>query len=92
MNCKPGDLAIIVRARYKRNLGAIVRVIDCAETKWLDGKIGPGWSFDGPVLIGTFGFVVNRIEDENLRPLRDSDGQDETLAWAGLPNNKKVNA
>lgn len=45
MNCKPGDLAIIVRALPgSPNLGRLVRVIEAQTTNLLDGRI---WQVSG---------------------------------------------
>jgi hypothetical protein len=83
MNCKPGDLAVLIKSEFKpHNIGSVVKILRKAESFngyfcWETSPV-----FDG----GTW------VLDKNLRPIRDQDGQDETLTWAGLPNEKKVNA
>ncbi|AJG19051.1 hypothetical protein [Cupriavidus basilensis] len=39
MNCKPGDLAYIVRDPYPENLGRVVKVVGAPQ--WIDD--GPAW-------------------------------------------------
>lgn len=90
MNCKPGDLAVIVRPSNPQNIGKIVRVIECKLTSWIDGSTGYGWSFEGPVMFGITGVKATRINDDILRPIRDQPGQDESLTWAPKP--EKVTA
>ncbi|WP_175681161.1 hypothetical protein [Burkholderia cenocepacia] len=43
MNCKPGDLAVIVRDDIPENIGRIVTVVGPTE---LDGSEGPGFWWD----------------------------------------------
>lgn len=96
MNCKQGDLAIFVKSAAG-NEGKIVQCVEYVGKKALhfpDGKIEevdcwitepqfPGWS----------GQTKNVFTpDDFLRPIRDNDGQDETLTWAGLPKKKGVEA
>lgn len=89
MNCKPGDLAVIVRAPFdKEHLGKIVKCIGFSsnyESHWITEpklpRIGGGWL---------------SWADKNLRPIRDpgEDAIDETIARIGKPatiNGKKVN-
>lgn len=86
MNCKPGDLAVIVQADNKANLGKMVVVREFVpDAEFIDGPCADAWTFDGPVMFGVSGARVKRIQDYKLRPLRDSDGEDETLTWAGKP-------
>ena len=92
MNCKPGDLARVVRPYLDESLldrfVEVQRLATDGETLRTrggefcenTGPGGPGWIVDGngdqfPLFIG----------DEFLRPIRDVDGADETLAWAGKP-------
>ncbi|AXF52864.1 MAG: hypothetical protein [Bacteriophage sp.] len=74
LNCKPGDLAIHINACNPENIGAIVHVIEYAgfnngSHEWWTEGNGPG----------------DISCDEHLRPIRDQDGEDETLTWAGKP-------
>jgi hypothetical protein len=85
MNCKPGDLAIVVSPRAK-NAGKIGRCVSRYDGPWLDGE-GPGWVLDGTVLYRHDGTRkrINVIMDKWLRPIRDNDGEDEMLRIAGKP-------
>ena len=90
MNCKKGDMAILVRTKYRPEL--IGRVYRCVRLH-LDERIdADGVPFSE---VGTKGprWVVKpqpapnlkTLADANLRPIRDNDGKDETLTWAGKP-------
>jgi hypothetical protein len=83
MNCKPGDIAIVVRAgATAENVGKLVEVIgpSAAYPGWWTVQSLSGW------LAGASGrAMAGNIEDHRLRPLRDSDGDDETLTWVGKP-------
>jgi hypothetical protein len=77
MRCKVGDLVVIVRVRapnMQHWLGRIVTVID-----WLDDC--KEWITDG---VDNGSRVTG--SDAALRPIRDSDGTDETLTWKQLPS------
>lgn len=88
MNCKQGDIALIVRS----NSGNEGRVLTClrlasfaevrAESLYL--WRGPVWVTDA-VLSCNDGGTTRLYPDERLKPLRDSDGEDEMLRLAGLP-------
>lgn len=95
MNCKPGDLAVVVRAIATPELvGCIVRCVRLATAEernpsWHDGAT---WlvSGDGRALPERRGrrvlFVDERfVRDQFLRPLRDQDGMDQTLEWKSVP-------
>lgn len=87
LNCRQGDLAIIVKS-YAGNEGKIVRCL----SPWNGGFIMPngdvifadGWVID-LLLPVRHGIYARRIQDSQLRPLRDSDGEDEMLRIAGKP-------
>ncbi len=94
MNCQIGDHAVIIRSAIG-NVGAIVYVDDHSPLKMKDGsKI---WrciamqTVKARMLLGTVirplppGSAVH-LEDAQLRPLRDTDGQDETLTWKETPS------
>ena len=91
MNCKPGDLAVIVKSSYG-NAGKVVRCIRLHDSKErdLDGARfvqpceWPRWVIDRPVTAAD-GSPLFTVADFRLRPIRDNDGEDETLAWAGKP-------
>jgi len=78
MNCRPGDLAVVVKTRPggEAYLGRICRVLTLAERSpdlWRVEYRGEG---DWYAL------------DENLRPIRDpgDDATDETLDWLPVPH------
>jgi hypothetical protein len=91
MNCKPGDLAVVVPPYADRSLlGCFVSVVRIAPPKPFHSRGGvlydpgmpggPGWIVDatGPNFPAA-------VADSCLRPIRDNDGEDETLTWAGKP-------
>jgi hypothetical protein len=85
MNCKQGDLAIIVRGG---NLGRLVQVIEPSDPLWAEA---PDWWYVevlGPPAIGGGGVLSNfgHISDKHLKPLRGEPGEDETLQWTPVPH------
>ena len=90
MRCKPGDLAIIVES----DLGNEGKIVQCVKLigdltqRDLHGNLEtvPMWEVD----IDLDGEGDNTIADYQLRPIRDNDGEDETLTWAGKPNQVTV--
>ena len=95
MNCKPGDLAVIKGCDPNgsgRDIGKLVRIVgpgddwsDVGDTRhfWDCDTLGQRLECDGNSL--SDGFENIDIPDEHLRPIRDNDGEDETLQWAGKP-------
>ena len=88
MNCKQGDLAVIVRSSAG-NEGKIVRCLQFIPRLLQLVRNGrfketPGWEIDTP-LRGCLGMIDCFISDSQLRPLRDSDGEDEMLRLTGRP-------
>ena len=81
LNCKQDDLAVVVRSAAG-NEGRIVRCVKLTSGIGLLGY-GPRW-FTEPALLGVYGKPVPPL-DACLRPLRDSEGEDEMLRIAGLP-------
>jgi hypothetical protein len=83
MNCKPGDLAVIVKpGTTHRNLGKLVVVKNLLwDDMWNVEALSPCHKENGRY--ETWGF----IEDHRLRPLRDpgDDAVDETILWLGSP-------
>jgi hypothetical protein len=91
MNCKPGDLAIIVKEtiersyqglayKWKYRLGTVVKVIKIASAP---GGMGDGWQIEQPLPIELqiFGFKGVLYEaywcpDEILKPLRGFEDDD----------------
>lgn len=87
LNCKAGDLAVIVRS-MAGNEGRIVRCVEfvgCGDD-WHDDC----WLVDPPVM-GTLR-LQREVSDSKLRPLRDNDGEDEVLRIVGKPQPNEVSA
>ena len=90
MNCKQGDLAIVVRSSAS-NEGAIVlcvRLLPAGAEGW--SRLGQRWQIDR-ALAGCNGPVIS-VPDAWLRPLRDSEGEDEMLRLVGKPADSLVGA
>ena len=90
MNCKQGDLAVIVRSGHGHE-GKIVRCLDMYvgySTYYGKRLHSPSesivWLLDATLHKGDQ--ANNLANDCNLRPIRDQDGQDETLIYAGFPS------
>lgn len=82
LNCKKCDKAIIVGAFNRPDfIGRIVSVVDGPRLNRRRNVYY--WKVDID-LDGHSG-----VADKHLRPLRDSDGEDETLTWAGKPEKKE---
>lgn len=83
MNCKPGDLAFIVASRRPDAAHLIGHVVNVVN-------IEPGCTPEDPVWITSTSFTTLDGTpigwfDTSLRPIRDSDGEDEMLRIAGKP-------
>ena len=101
MNCKPGDLAVIIKPslRGPQLLGMIVTVLHAApahDFRLPDGYVQQGgfpgyWviEFQRPIEVPTtLGARMARYgtaPDFALRPIRNQPGADETLRWADRP-------
>jgi hypothetical protein len=84
MNCKPGDLAIVVRCPDEAY--EIGKIVTCLRREDFLGV--PAWRIDPPLRTVTKGdWMVEGswIEDACLRPIRDNPGKDETLDWCPVP-------
>jgi len=89
MHCKPGDLAIVVNDyEYPANNGALMRIWKPAPpgefeipADWIGLPLSTFRFGDRTIEPGARAIVVYR--DAELRPLRDTDEDDETIAWAG---------
>jgi hypothetical protein len=85
MNCKPGDLAIVVSVDghplLEHLLGSIRRVKKVALA-W----DGPAWTYSGRRFRAA-GQTCHAIPDRWLRPIRDpgDDAKDESFRWAPAP-------
>lgn len=100
MNCRPGDLAVVVNAGEavssgwagevaKRLVGSIVRLVrlrppDPAANFCYAALV---WEFESPiaVTVDSRTGIATGIADECLRPIRPSEGADETLQWREVP-------
>lgn len=93
MNCKPGDLAIVVRSKMG-NLGKVTRVVrllqpgdivqsECGTLVWVVQPDRRAIWLTETAFVLKFGnslvLEMTAFEDAHLRPLRDNDGVDETL-------------
>ena len=80
-NCQKGDVAQVIRADANPDhLGAVVV---CEWFQFFEHNGGPGWE-TSPVLRTASGEEIV-WDDRDLRPLRDSDGEDEVLRLVGRP-------
>ena len=88
MRCEPGDMAVMIRAQLRENVGLFVRVLHRASTVAY-GPDMPAWRVT-PVGGGRIAGIVGngvRIEgsgpgthpDAWLRPIRPQPAADETL-------------
>lgn len=82
MNCKQGDLAVIVRS-LAGNEGKVVQCLRPVLNE-LHAFPGPRWLIDRAIPHSTQGATLT-VADCALRPLRDSDGEDEMLQLVGRP-------
>lgn len=97
MNVKPGDRAIAINGPAQGTLCDVVydggNRIDLRDMSMCEGWI---CVFDRAVDwgSGTSASAPDKSEgwypDKWLRPIRDQDGEDETLTWAGKPQSIKT--
>lgn len=85
LNCKRGDLARVIDDPEARAAGIVDKIITVTEQVRLG--FYPAWLYAGQPLVCTCGCgrQIEALADALLRPIRDQDGDDETLAWAGKP-------
>jgi hypothetical protein len=89
MNCKPGDLAIIVRNPYPENVGKVIEVLSpfgewgAEGFCWIFRSVSPlvgNDSLTGARMRGSEGFIADRV----LRPISgvpvDEEQRDEVRA------------
>ena len=109
MNCKPGDLAVIIASDSHVNPdsgGVLCDVIDHPPSKYFALPDGTRAASNSPlcdrrvirlhrtiVVRWTNGELHRAIyavcPDSKLRPIRDNDGEDETLQWANKPEDQE---
>lgn len=103
MNCKPGDLAFVVKSHYK-NEGKIVRCIrvlsksEAERQWWFSSDTDPLWLIDVPLASTSGRLGRQRVEfvpycnDSRLRPLDNPPDSAADLLLAPLPKQEKVPA
>ncbi len=94
MNCKQGDLAIVVRSEAG-NQGCIltcIRLASTQEKQRLDYQTTHEMWVTDRLLKSTRGPPDALMFDEYLRPLRGDDGEDEMLCLTGKPADSLVEA
>lgn len=78
MNCKPGDLAVVIKVKYpedRRYVGAVLKVLSPGGPD--PEQMFHYWAVEHSKIL--------EIPDEFLKPIRGSEGTDETLAWKKVP-------
>jgi len=71
LNCKPGDMAIVVRGQPDINHGRVVRVVARQPENLFSHLFKINfWLYEGE-LIGRDGTRSEAVDDACLRPLRD---------------------
>lgn len=103
MNCKPGDIARIVHPKAYGKLVSVLYAEPHGSFILPDGmparksSIGPGWvckmlgaPIEAPTDVGTRLAMYGGIRDVWLRPIRPSEGQDETLTWKEVPHKERA--
>ena len=88
LNCKPGDLAVVITAHNPENIGTIVRVIKKHHNQnaLVDFKGSHIWMAEAPrpMLYDVGGKMVRRrkgaVPDAILRPIRGLPANDEICA------------
>lgn len=92
MNCKQGDIAVVLRDPYCGNVD-VGKLVDVVKFDGYDGDGEPCWWCRGigsALACYTDGYAPARdlvaIPDPWLKPIRNDPGEDETLRWAGLPH------
>jgi hypothetical protein len=81
MNCKPGDLAVIVKTfRSDTRTNALGKVVQLSNESMTHHEFGLLWRLATPVEIEGYGSFT-AVADEILKPIRDpgDDAKDEML-------------
>lgn len=92
MNCKEGDLCVIVRVPHRAYSGALGRFVVAERLTIKDGT--PVWVLSEPFKFSHpwFGVcTVTGVDDADMRPIRGQEGQDETLSWCDVPDEVTAN-
>lgn len=86
MNCRPNQMAMVVRGEPRENLGRVVKVLERVGNPFelLLGYVL--WTYEGELSMGD-GTRAEAVADDCLRPLKDpgEDARDETLSWLDIP-------
>jgi len=90
MNCKQGDLAVLVKSTAG-NEGKIVRCVRyVGRVNWNDGRGGSEsletWETDQLIRDASGVVEDSWYVDRDMRPIRSSDEPDETLSWCDVPS------
>lgn len=95
LRCKQGDLAIIVKSDFPVNIGKIVTCVEYVGNPsdhgynrvW--GEPHNYWKLDTSIQVSNDLIFLPYCSDNQLRPLRADEGQDETLMWKSVPKSEK---
>lgn len=94
MNCKPGDLAVVLRGGCGLAAANKDRIVEVLRPYpfIIDGE--HSWIVSGGGLVDPEGLPCRLlgIKDSDLRPIRDpgEDAQDESLSWLPVPSREEV--
>ena len=88
MNCKPGDLAVIVRVSLERHKNLIGKVIQVTKPYFSEVGQCMAWRYEGSDLVGATGIPIYGVYDWELSPIRDpgDDAVDEVIQRIGTPH------
>ena len=91
MNCKPGEMAFVT-GRAPENVGRVVTCLRRVEHgESIQGLIyqsdrdPPAWWVSGNLFWLGVPCKVRALKDAWLKPIRPTDGEDETLSWKSVP-------
>lgn len=90
MRCRINDLAVIVRSNIEENQGKLVKVEGIGLVRnWIVKPLSPiflrHFLLTGNPCTVTDPFSEIEIDDNQLMPLRDNPGEDETFIWTDKP-------
>jgi hypothetical protein len=103
MNCKPGDLAVVVRSKTPANMGKIVRVVQPYEPGqsgivlrdfdgfvWLCDTAGSDLVWDSAWGCGLEYRRSGPVPDACLRPLRPGEDVDDNDVYDTVPSSPET--
>ena len=70
MNCRPGQIAMVIRGAPLENLGRVVKVLELDMSHPYKDFGFNFWKYEG-TLLNFYGGRCDGVEDSCLRPLRD---------------------